>query len=225
MRSGRRGYGFGSALALVRLGIFGGTFDPPHVGHLLVAQDALAALELDSLVFIPASQQPLKVGRCTAPPEARLEMVRRMVDGVDGLSFDALEVDRPGLSYSVDTLSEYAMRFPTSELFFLLGMDAGRSLPSWREPHRIAKLARFVLMERAAAEIDIDTTAVRSDTEETMRQVTEIVGHAEPPILISTRRIDISSTEIRERASRGASLRGFVTDEVARFIAVSGLYR
>ena len=123
----------------MRIGIFGGTFDPPHVGHLLVAQEALAVLALDRLVFVPAAQQPLKVGHGAAPAEARLEMVRRTVLGVPRISCDAIEVDRSGLSYSVDTLAEYARRFPADELFFLLGLDAARSLPSWRQPRRLAQ--------------------------------------------------------------------------------------
>lgn len=205
----------------MRIGIFGGTFDPPHVGHLLVAQEALAVLALDRLVFVPAAQQPLKVGHGAAPAEARLEMVRRTVLGVPRISCDAIEVDRSGLSYSVDTLAEYARRFPADELFFLLGLDAARSLPSWREPRRLAELARLVLLGRGG-----DVGAGREgDAEETMRQLRDVTGAAPPPICVSTRRIDISSTEIRERVRTGASIRGFVTDEVARFIEASGLYR
>lgn len=206
----------------MRLGIFGGTFDPPHVGHLLVAQDASAALGLDRLVWIPAAQQPLKVGRSAAPAEARLEMVRQMVEGVPRMSHDAVEVDRSGLSYSVDTLGEYARRYPQAELFFLLGMDAARSLPSWREPRRLAEIARVVLLGRTGDDVGV---GAEDDPEHTMRQVMEVTGAAAPPILVSTRRIDMSSTEIRERVRTGISIRGFVTDDVARFIEASGLYR
>jgi len=118
-------------------------------------------------------------------------------------------------------LAGYAARQPDAELFFLIGMDAARTLPAWREPRRLAGLARLVLLARAASADDDG----RADREEIVRQVTEISGSLAPPIVLSTRRIDISSTEIRERVSSGTSIRGFVTDDVARYIATSGLYR
>ncbi|MFN8579847.1 MAG: nicotinate-nucleotide adenylyltransferase [Gemmatimonadaceae bacterium] len=209
----------------MRLGIFGGTFDPPHLGHLLIASDAVAALQLDSLVFIPTAQQPLKLGRAAAPAEARLEMVRRLVVGLPSLSVDAIEVDRAGLSYTVDTLAEYARRYPDAERFFLLGSDAVRTFPSWREPARIASLARLVVLRRSPELADEATELEGDSMEQSLAKVQAITGSASAPITLRTRRIDVSSTEVRDRVRNGLPLRGFVTDAVARFIEASGLYR
>lgn len=209
----------------MRLGLLGGTFDPPHIGHLLIAQDTVCALRLDSLVFIPAAQQPLKLGRVAAPAEARLEMVRRMITGVPQMACDAIEVDRAGLSYTVDTLDEYARRYPEAERFFVLGADAIHSFPSWREPRRIATLARLAVLRRSAAGTPQAGNTEDDIMQDAIARVIEIVGADRAPVPVATRRIDVSSTEIRARVSARLSIRGFVTDEVARFIEASGLYR
>ncbi|MFN8574599.1 MAG: nicotinate-nucleotide adenylyltransferase [Gemmatimonadaceae bacterium] len=208
----------------MRLGILGGTFDPPHLGHLLIAYDAVAALRLDSLVFIPVAQQPLKMGRPAAPAEARLEMVRRMIAGLPQFACDAIEVDRAGLSYTVDTLDEYARRYPSAVRFFLLGTDAVRSFPSWREPGRIAELAQLAVLRRSD-EAGQASANGGDHMDDAIAKVRAITGADRAPTIVPTRRIDVSSTEIRDRVRAGLPLRGFITDDVARFIEASALYR
>ena len=204
----------------MRLGLFGGTFDPPHVGHLIVASDAFELLRLDSLIFVPAAQQPLKRGQTVAPPEARLQMVREMVGSDPRLGVDSAEIDRSGLSYTVDTLQWYAEHQSNAERFFLIGADSFRSLESWREPERVVSLAHLALLARSGnGAADVDEATFRE-------QVRRLGGDgALEPVVVATRRVDISSTEVRERIHDRKSIAGFVVDAVARYIADSGLYR
>jgi nicotinate-nucleotide adenylyltransferase len=195
----------------VRLGILGGTYDPPHVGHLLAAVDALEALELDRLVLIPSGQQPLKVGEVSATPAQRLAMVRRLAGDDPRLAVDPIEIERGGLSYTVDTLAEYAERHPAAERFFLVGADVLATFDKWREPERVLRLARLVVLRRA---VDGGAPAppVRAPA-------------GAEPIEVATRRVDVSSTEVRARVRAGKSVRGFVPEAVAAYIASEGLYR
>jgi len=194
----------------VRLAIFGGSFDPPHVGHLLVGDDACDQLSLDRLIFVPTATQPLKVGRAVATAEQRLAMVRLLVRGDPRFEVSTIEVERAGLSFTVDTLTHFAKLYPTAERFLLLGADVVGSFGQWKEPERIEQLATPVLLERQS-----------DDGEEAPPARQEGVAFTRLP----TRRVDVSSTEIRERVRLGKSLRGFVTDDVAAYIASNGLYR
>ncbi|MGA9837957.1 MAG: nicotinate-nucleotide adenylyltransferase [Gemmatimonadaceae bacterium] len=193
----------------MRLGVLGGSFDPPHVGHLLAASDAFEELALDRLVFVPAAAQPLKAARFVASPQHRLAMVHLAVDGDPRFSVSAIEIDRGGLSYTVDTLAAFAERYPDAERVFLVGADAFATLAHWREPARIARLARLAVMGRVGVEIAPPPAGVS----------------ASAVIPLQTRRVDVSSTEIRERVRLGKPLRGFVTEAVADFITTAGLYR
>jgi len=190
----------------VRIGLLGGSFDPPHTGHLLAASDAFEALALERLVFVPASTQPLKAGRASASPEQRLAMARLLVAGDPRFDVDSIEVDRGGLSYTVDTLTTLAARWPSAELFWLVGADVPRSFAKWRSPERIVELATVVVLQRAGEAPDLTSMPGR-------------------PRCLTTRRIDISSTEIRDRVRQGKSIRGFVPDAVAAFIQAERLYR
>ena len=191
----------------MRLGILGGTFDPPHVGHLLAAVDAYEALKLDVLVFVPASTQPLKVGTEAAPAQHRLSMVRLLVGSDERFGVDATEIERAGLSYTVDTLETFARRFPTAERFFLVGEDAMVAFGSWREPRRIQELAQVAVLRRPAA---------RGGQRPELPDGT---------IALPTRLVDVSSTEIRERVRCGKSIRGFVPESIAAYIETERLYR
>src|SRR5688572_32356257 len=202
--------------------MMGGTFDPPHTGHLLAASDACDHLQLDRLVFIPAAQQPLKRHQESTPPEHRLRMLELMAEGDARFEVDGIEVERSGLSFTVDTLAEYARRFPDAERFFLLGVDAFALLDQWRDAARVVSLAHFVVMTRASgpgASHAMDLDAVLS--------MVRAIGGAQAalPEVMNLRRIDVSSTEIRERVRTGRSIRGFVTDGVAQYIETNGLYR
>jgi nicotinate-nucleotide adenylyltransferase len=192
----------------VRIGVFGGTFDPPHVGHLLVANDAREALELDRLMFVPAGAQPFKVD---TPPVAsgqdRLEMVRLAVADDANYVVDDAEINRKGLSFTVDTLEHLSERNPAARLFLLMGEDVLAGFEKWRNPARIRELATLVAVSRgglSGSVADPATSAV---------------------LRVSTRRVDVSSTEIRERRRAGKSIKGFVPESVERFIDVRGLYR
>jgi nicotinate-nucleotide adenylyltransferase len=190
----------------VRIGILGGTFDPPHHGHLLAAGDAFEALELDRLVFMPTAVQPLKAGRDAAPAGDRLEMIRRLVGDDPRFEVSEVEIARGGLSYTVDTLRTLTAEWPGADLFWLVGADVPKSFAKWREPERIVELATIVVLQRTD-------------------QTPDLSRMPGTPRFIRTRRIDISSTEIRERVRSGKSIRGFVPESVAAYIAAHRLYR
>jgi nicotinate-nucleotide adenylyltransferase len=187
-----------------RLGILGGTFDPPHVGHLLAASDAFEGLALDRLCFVPAAQQPLKTGLVVAAAHHRAAMVERLIAGDPRFAVEPIEIERGGLSFTVDTLRALRSRWTGDvALFLLLGRDVVATLPKWREPEALGALAQVVVLTRVGEVIDLPAG---------MRA-------------LGTRRVDVSSTEIRSRVREGKSIRGFVPDAVAEYIAAADLYR
>ncbi len=133
----------------MRLGIFGGSFDPPHVGHLLAAVDAFDALQLDRLIFVPAATQPFKAGQPNTPGHLRLAMLQLMVGTDPRFEVSPVEIERDGLSYTVETLTAFAGQYPAAERFFLIGADAFAAFGQWREPRRITQLARVAVLQRA----------------------------------------------------------------------------
>jgi nicotinate-nucleotide adenylyltransferase len=190
----------------VRLGIFGGSFDPPHLGHLLPVMDAAEQLGLDEVRFVPAGIQPLKAGRDTAGPADRFAMTERLVAGIPGFSADPMEIERSGLSFTVDTLATMAAAHPEAELVLLLGADAYGLFDQWREPERIRRLATIGVLARGG------------------EPVPDLGGRGGVQVL-QTRRVDISSTELRARVADGRTIRGFVPNAVAEYIAEHRLYR
>jgi nicotinate-nucleotide adenylyltransferase len=132
----------------MKLGLFGGSFDPVHLGHLLVAQAAMEELGLDRLYFIPAAQSPFKPESQPSPPTDRVRLLRLASAGKQNCEIDEQEVRRGGISYTVDTLRDYARRFPQAELFYLVGVDNVASLTGWREAGELARLAIFVAIPR-----------------------------------------------------------------------------
>ncbi len=195
-----------------RLGIFGGSFDPPHVGHLLAASDAVDALGLDRLLFVPAAAQPLKhVGRAPAPAHARLAMVRALVGDDPRFAVDAVEIERGGLSYTVDTLETVVAGALGADLFLLVGADVLAAFARWRDPLRVRALATLVVLVRGDASSESRTLPP------------EFPGGS--PRLLATRRIDLSSTEVRARVAAGQSIHGFVPDAVAEIIRGGALYQ
>jgi nicotinate-nucleotide adenylyltransferase len=185
----------------MRVGIFGGTFDPIHVGHLAIANAALESVPLDRIVFIPAKRAPLKDQGPVAGEADRLAMVELAIAGEPRFSVSQVELDRDGPSYTVETLERLA---GADELFLILGGDALAALPRWKDPDRIRQLATLIVAERPG-------TPERAANG-------SIVAFDAP-------RIDISSREIRARAARGRSLRYLVPDPVWRHIEARGLYR
>jgi nicotinate-nucleotide adenylyltransferase len=190
----------------VRIGLLGGSFDPPHTGHLLAASDACEALALDRVVLIPTATQPLKAGQEVTAADRRFAMTQLLIGDDVRFAVDSIEIERGGLSYTVDTLAVLAERWTGAELFWLVGTDVTSSFAKWREPARIGQLATVVVLQRTGEQPNL------ADMPATTR-------------VLSTRRIDVSSTEIRRRVSQGKSIRGFVPEAVADFIAAQRLYR
>jgi nicotinate-nucleotide adenylyltransferase len=184
----------------VRLGILGGSFDPIHHGHLIVAQVAREALNLDRVLLVVSASQPLKEHH-GASAAHRLRMTELAVDGIPGLEVDGREVSRGGTSYTVDTLRELSLEHPGAELVLLLGSDAAAQLPQWREVEEVLRSARPVVFGRAGA-------AVPDGFD-------QIVVPA----------MELSSTAIRARARAGQTLRGWVPERVADYISGLDLYR
>ena len=204
----------------MQLGIFGGSFDPPHVGHLLVAQDAIAALSLDRLMVVPTGTQPLKQRHRTDAIH-RLAMVQRCFEGVAHAEVDPIEVDRGGLSFMVDTVDHYRAQFPAAVIHLLIGEDVVATLPQWRNPERLLAMVELVVLTRASAPAG-DAPPFRA-SEPGGSSDASLPGNASARRL-ATRRVDVSSTEIRERVRHGLSIKGFVPDAVAHYIASTALY-
>jgi nicotinate-nucleotide adenylyltransferase len=192
----------------VRIGVFGGTFDPPHIGHLLLASDAREALRLDRLIFVPAATQPFKAhSPPIGSPEERLEMVSLSIASERNYAVDNTEIGRSGLSFTVDTLEQLSKRNSGAELFLLLGEDALAGVDKWKNPERIRELATLAVMRRSGP------------------GGSPVAPISAGAIAVSTRRVDVSSTEIRERLRAGKSIKGFVPESVEKFIEARGLYR
>jgi len=187
----------------VRLAIFGGTFDPPHVGHLIVAQDAIDALHLDRLVFVPASIPPHKRDVAVTPAATRLDMLHAAVAGNDMFRIDEIEIRRGGPSFTVDTLREYRERLPDVELYLLIGTDQWAEFETWRDPGTIRQLSRVAVLAREGV-----APAGAADVE-----------------MVPVTRVDISSTDIRRRVAAGRPIRYLVPEAVASIIERTGLYR
>ena len=196
----------------MRIGILGGSFDPPHVGHLLVAQDALDELALDRLLIVPAAQQPLK-GAGQTPAAHRLAMLHACFSGIPGIEVDPIEIERGGLSFMVDTVESLRRRWPSATLHLLVGDDVVPTLPRWRDVTRLLSLVQLVVLHRADRGHDLTALAFPLES----------VG-AGTARRLATRRVDLSSTEIRARVRDGRSIRGFVPDAVETYIATTGLY-
>jgi nicotinate-nucleotide adenylyltransferase len=188
----------------VRLAVYGGTFDPPHLGHLVVAGDVHFRLGVDRVVFVPAADPPHKRGLVRTPASLRLEMVRAAVQGDARFDVDDLELHREGPSYTVETLREFRRRDSDAELFFLIGVDALRDLPTWRDPDEVARLATLVMLARGG-ESNIPDPRFRV--------------HRVP-----VTRVDVSATEIRRRVAAGEPIRYLVPESVREIIEREKLY-
>ena len=196
-----------------RVGILGGTFNPPHVGHLVMAQEAVDQLDLDRVVFMPVAVPPHKEARDDIGAAGRVELCRLAVDGDDRFDVSTLEVDRGGASYTVDTLRVLHDLEPEHELIFIVGGDMAQSLPAWREPEAILGIARLAVAEREG---------VRRD--DVARRL-ELLHSGDRVVFFDMPRIDVSSSAIRRRVADGRPIRYLVPDGVAAAIAERGFYR
>jgi nicotinate-nucleotide adenylyltransferase len=191
----------------VRVGLLGGTFDPPHVGHLILGQLALEQLHLDQVLFTPAGDPWRKAHREVTPAIHRLAMARLAVGDNDAFVVDDCEITREGPTYTVDTLRQLRERRPEDDFFLVLGEDALADVPVWKEAVSLPELATVAAAPRRGTEmppLPFDPSRV---------------------VRIDMPGIDISSTDLRERARRGESLRYFVPDAVAAYIEANRLYQ
>lgn len=189
----------------MKLGIYGGSFDPVHLGHLLVAQAAIEELGLDRLFFIPAAQSPFKPAHQPAPAPVRLQLLRLALAGKINCEVDDQEIRRGGISYTVDTLRDYAGRFPGAKLFYLIGADNAAKLNEWREPAVLAGLAEFVAVPRPGGAAAVFPPPFRGRT---------LKGFP----------FGVSSSEIRARVKSGLPIDHLVPAAVAGAIHEAKLY-
>jgi nicotinate-nucleotide adenylyltransferase len=197
----------------VRLGIFGGTYNPPHLGHLVCAQEAYIQLRLDRVMLIPARIPPHKPVEDEPGVEHRLELCRLAVDGDERLTVSEIEVGRSGPSYTIDTLQELHDQAPDSELFLIVGGDIAAGLPRWRDPEGVLERATLAVAKRRG------TSKARVDS-----AIAELQGGARTQFF-QMPRIGISSTMIRRRVRSGQPIRYLVPEAVGRYIEREGLYR
>ena len=197
----------------MRLGLLGGTFDPVHRGHLALARAARDELGLDEVLFLPAGQPWRKAGQMIASNEHRLAMLRRALEGEAAFQVSRLELERPGPSYTADTLEALRDDRPEDELFFLLGEDALMDLPNWERPRRIPELARLAVARRADSSPEALEEAER-----------RLPGLGERLVWLNMSVVAVSATEIRERVREGQPIGGLVPATVEEYIRKQGLY-
>jgi nicotinate-nucleotide adenylyltransferase len=190
----------------MRLGILGGTFDPPHVGHLIVADDAAAALALDRVAFVPTGTHPLKGTSVEAPADLRVQMTEAATANSQLFVVDGREIRRPGPSYTVDTIRELQDENPGAELYLLVGSDILGEIHQWHRLEEIADRARIAVLSRADAPAD----TYPEDIEMLRVEVTHVA---------------VSSSEIRERIRTGRPFRYMVPDPVYELIVEHSLYK
>jgi nicotinate-nucleotide adenylyltransferase len=201
----------------MKIGIFGGTFNPIHTGHLVVAQDAMETLQLSGVLFIPSAIPPHKSPESLAPAAHRLRMIRAAIRSDARFSVSDIEIKRGGKSYSVDTLRELRRHHPRVEWFFIIGSDSFKELHSWREIETLARLCQFAVVARPHFEMETMTARRVGLDAATFKRVSRHPIHAHL--------VNISSTEIRARVRAGKSIRYLVPDAVARHIEKHSLYR
>lgn len=188
-----------------RLGLYGGSFDPVHNGHLLVARTALEELALDRLFLIPAARSPFKPAQVPTPPAVRARLLRLAFAGWNRCQLDLQEIERGGVSYTIDTLRAYRRQHPAARLFYLIGADHLASLPQWREAEALAEVAEFVVVPRPGESVTAVPAAFR------IRQLTGFP-------------LALSASQIRERVQQGRPIDHLAPPAVTEAIRNNGLY-
>lgn len=197
------------------IGILGGTFDPVHVGHLRIAEEARVRLELSRVLFVPAGQPWLKADEAIASPIHRVEMVRRAIADNPYFELSTVEVDRPGPSYAVDTVAILQQQLGAeASFFFLLGWDSLAELPRWKEPDKLVQMCQLVAVPRP------DFSPPNLEALES-----SIPGVTQSVVLLDMPLVDVSSSDIRKRVAQGLSIQGLVPDDVEEYIQEQQLYR
>ncbi len=191
---------------LSKIALFGGTFDPVHLGHLIVAEWAWDALGLDKVIFIPNHIHPFRKRRDITPPEQRLDMLELALQAYPNFEVSSVELKRKGVSYTVDTLEYFHKTYPDSELFFLIGADNLLKFDEWKKPQRILELAKIVVYNRDDSQVESDTRNERI-------------------IYLNSPNIKISSTQIRERIKQGHSCKSMLPLKVWQYIEENHIYK
>lgn len=200
-----------------RIGVFGGTFNPTHLGHLILAQDAMEAFELTKVLFVPCAQPPHKDASRLAPAAHRAAMLAMAIAGNPDFEFCDVEIRRGGTNYSIDTVRHLQTIYPRHELFFIIGSDSLKELHLWKEIPELLGLCKFITLVRpgfAAGKSDIDAIKLQPTLRSRLAQN-----------IVTAHQIDISSSDIRHRAAEGMSIRYLVPNSVESYIAEHNLYR
>jgi nicotinate-nucleotide adenylyltransferase len=197
----------------LRIGVIGGTFDPPHVAHLVLAENGLAQLRLDRVLFVPAGRPPHKPDQPITETEDRLAMVEAAVADNEAFFLSRIDVERPGPHYTVDMLAIVNERYPGASVYFLVGGDSLAEFGSWRDPSGILEQARLGVMKRPGWEADLASLA------EKLPQAEERVRWLDAP------RLEISGTDLRRRVAEGLPIRYLVPPAVEAYVRRTGLYR
>jgi len=200
----------------MNIGVLGGTFDPIHIGHLKVAEEAVARLDLPRILFMPAGQPWLKLNNAGAisPLPHRLEMVRLGISGNPRFKLSTMEIERSGPTYTADTIAQLRSRLGEGdEIFFILGWDNLSQLPQWHQPERLIEMCRLVAVPRVDFPLP-DLPALEK----------ELPGITQRVILFDRPRVDVNASEIRQRVAQGQSIGEFVPEAVERYIKEHGLY-
>ncbi len=199
---------------MARIGILGGTFNPPHIGHLVMAQEALDQLTLDRVVLMPVHTPPHKELHADPGPAVRAHLCELAVQGHPQLTVSTREIDRAGPSFTVSTLRAIAARQPGDELVFIVGGDMAMSLPTWREPETILELATLAVAAREGI-----------GREDIVARTAPLRGAADRVRFFTMPRLDLSSSDIRRRTGSGRPVRYLVPEPVARYLQAHALYR
>lgn len=199
----------------MRIGVLGGTFDPPHYGHLIIAEQARDQLSLDRLLWVLAGVPPHKNSAEVTPVRHRRAMLELALEEAANPTFalSLVDVERPGPHYSVDMLSILSADFPGAELFFLIGADSLRDLPTWHQPHRLLRHARLAVLRRPGVEYDLQALEAL------------IPGIKDNLVFVAAPLIEIAANDIRARVANGKTIRYLVPEGVARYIQQNRLYQ
>jgi nicotinate-nucleotide adenylyltransferase len=197
---------------VAQIGILGGTFDPIHYGHLIIAEAAMDQLGLDRIEFLPANDPPHKPEGSVSPARHRAAMVQTAIDPVDYFQLNCIEMERAGPSYTVDSLEQLVRERPQDSFWFIIGGDSLRDLPSWRSPERILELASLAVIDRPGAIYDL------AGLEGLVPGLRQRIALVEAPL------IDLSATLLRRRFAAGGSIRFQTPDSVIAYMTANGLY-
>jgi nicotinate-nucleotide adenylyltransferase len=197
-----------------RIGVLGGTFDPPHVGHLWLATLAADALQLDRVLFMPAGQPPHKRGQRITPATDRLLMTRLAISGNDAFELCPIELERPGPSFTVDSIADLQRLYPAGELLLLMAADSLAQIDTWREPERLLAMLEWAVAPRPGSSMP-DRAALRARFGEAAKRIHLLDGPA----------LDVSASEIRRRVAAGQAIRYLVPVAVEELIVERGLYK